>query len=133
MGNFEAFSQESSEIKEIDWVKQQVMAELQDLQKESFYSTWDDGKVNYDMEAVKNYLTTIQQKNWSDLTSKNSSAWIMAVQIALEERGDWCRESRWNLRCWDKGCCENIPREKWNYCWWFAWFSDYCEIIRMRR
>ena len=39
------------------------------------------------MEAVKNYLTTIKQKNWSDLTSKNSYAWIMAVQIALEERG----------------------------------------------
>lgn len=39
------------------------------------------------MEAVKNYLTTIQQKNWSELTSKNSSAWIMAVQIALEKRG----------------------------------------------
>ena len=87
MGNFEAFSQESSEIKEIDWVQQQVKAELQDLQKESFYSTWEDGKVNYDMEAVKNYLTTIQQKNRSDLTSKNSSAWIMAVQIALEKRG----------------------------------------------
>ena len=87
MGNFEAFSQDSTEIKETDWVKQQVMAELQDLQKESFYTTWEDGKVNYDMEAVKNYLTTIQQKNWSDLTSKNSSAWIMAVQIALEERG----------------------------------------------
>ena len=87
MGNFEAFSQESSEIKETDWVKQQVMAELQDLQKESFYTTWEDGKVNYDMDAVKNYLTTIKQKNWSELTSKNSSAWIMAVQIALEERG----------------------------------------------
>jgi len=39
MGNFEAFSQESSEIKEIDWVKQQVEAELHDLQKESFYTT----------------------------------------------------------------------------------------------
>ena len=39
------------------------------------------------MDTVKNYLTTIQQKNWSDLTSKNSSAWIMAVQIALEKRG----------------------------------------------
>ena len=39
------------------------------------------------MDAVKNYLTTIQQKNRSDLTSKNSSAWIMAVQIALEKRG----------------------------------------------
>ena len=39
------------------------------------------------MEAVKNYLRTIQQKNWSQLTSKNSSAWIMAVQIALEKRG----------------------------------------------
>ena len=39
------------------------------------------------METVKNYLTTIKQKNWSDLTSKNSSAWIMAVQIALEKRG----------------------------------------------
>ena len=87
MGNFEAFSQDSSEIKEIDWVQQQVKTELQDLQKESFYTTWEDGKVNYDMEAVKNYLTTIKQKNWSDLTSKNSSAWIMAVQIALEERG----------------------------------------------
>ena len=87
MGNFEAFSQESSEIKEIDWVQQQVKAELQDLQKESFYTTWEDGKVNYDMDAVKNYLTTIQQKNWSELTLKNSSAWIMAVQIALEERG----------------------------------------------
>ena len=87
MGNFEAFSQESSEIKEIDWVQQQVKAELQDLQKESFYTTWENGKVNYDMDAVKNYLTTIKQKNWSDLTSKNSSAWIMAVQIALEKRG----------------------------------------------
>ena len=87
MGNFEAFSQDSTEIKEIDWVQQQVKAELQDLQKESFYTTWEDGKVNYDMEAVKNYLTTIQQKNWSELTSKNSSAWIMAVQIALEEKG----------------------------------------------
>ena len=87
MGNFEAFSQDSTEIKEIDWVQQQVKAELQDLQKESFYTTWEDGKVNYDMDAVKNYLTTIKQKNWSQLTSKNSSAWIMAVQIALEKRG----------------------------------------------
>ena len=87
MEKIEAFSQDSTEIKEIDWVKQQVKAELLDLQKESFYTTWEDGKVNYDMEAVKNYLTTIKQKNWSDLTSKNSSAWIMAVQIALEERG----------------------------------------------
>ena len=87
MENFEAFSQDSSEIKEIDWVKQQVKAELHDLQKESFYSTWDDGKVNYDMGAVTKYLTTIKKKDWSELTSKNSSAWIMAVQIALEERG----------------------------------------------
>ena len=87
MEKFEAFSQDSSEIKEIDWVKQQVKAELLDLQKESFYTTWEDGKVNYDMGAVTKYLTTIKQKNWSDLTSKNSSAWIMAVQIALEERG----------------------------------------------
>ena len=39
MEKIEAFSQDSTEIKEIDWVKQQVMAELQDLQKESFYTT----------------------------------------------------------------------------------------------
>jgi|UPI000345B1D3 hypothetical protein len=39
MGNFEAFSQDSTEIKEIDWVQQQVKIELQDLQKQSFYST----------------------------------------------------------------------------------------------
>ena len=39
------------------------------------------------MKAVTKYLTTIQEKNRSELTSKNSSAWIMAVQIALEKRG----------------------------------------------
>jgi len=39
MEKFEAFSQDSSEIKEIDWVKKQVEAELHDLQKKSFYST----------------------------------------------------------------------------------------------
>ena len=87
MGNSEAFSQDSTEIKEIAWVQQQVKTELQALQKASFYTTWDDGKVNYDMDTVKKYLTTIEQKNWSQLTSKNSSAWVMAVQIALEKRG----------------------------------------------
>ena len=36
------------------------------------------------MDLVKQYLTTIKDKEWKGLKAENSSAWIMAVQIGLE-------------------------------------------------
>jgi peptidoglycan hydrolase-like protein with peptidoglycan-binding domain len=39
------------------------------------------------MDTVKSYLTTLKDKSRTELTSKNSSARIMAVQIALENTG----------------------------------------------
>jgi hypothetical protein len=35
------------------------------------------------MDIVKSYLENIKDKEWDDLKSANSGAWIMAVQIAL--------------------------------------------------
>lgn len=88
MSNFETFSQESAELKEIDWVKQQIKAELQALQQDPFYSkNQDTAQVDYNLTTVKDYLQTLQGKDRKTLTSKNSSARIMAVQIALESKG----------------------------------------------
>jgi hypothetical protein len=40
------------------------------------------------MVTVKQYLNSLKEKkNWKELTSKNSSAVIMAVQIALFSEG----------------------------------------------
>lgn len=86
----EKFEQTSQDIKEFEWVKQQVKAELQSLQQnvqqELFYQKEGD-KVTYNLDLVKTYLEHIKDRSWSQLTEKNSSAWIMAVQIALEHQG----------------------------------------------
>ena len=86
----EKFEQASQDIREIEWVKQQVKAELsslqQPVQQELFYQK-DGDKVTYNLPLVKTYLEHIKEKSWSELTQKNSSAWIMAVQIALESQG----------------------------------------------
>lgn len=92
MSNLENFSQESSELKEINWVKQQIKAELQSLQstatQEAFYTkNPDTGKVDYNLATVKSYLESIKDRDWKGLRAKNTSAWIMAVQIALEAQG----------------------------------------------
>jgi len=81
------FKQDLTEIKEIDWVTDQVKTELQWLQKEAFYKK-DGEKVIYDLWTVKNYLSTLEGKSWQELSSKNSSAFMMAVQIALESFKD---------------------------------------------
>jgi peptidoglycan hydrolase-like protein with peptidoglycan-binding domain len=39
------------------------------------------------MDAVKSYLTTLKDKSRTELISKNTSARMMAVQIALESMG----------------------------------------------
>lgn len=83
------FETSSAEFQEIERVKQQIKAEVSALQtnttKETlFYSKTTDGKIVYDMNLVKNYLTELQDRTREGLTTKNSSAWIMAVQIALK-------------------------------------------------
>jgi len=74
-------------LKEIAWVQQQTKEELNTLTnnvESNFYEKNADGTVTYKMDLVKQYLNSIKAKNWNELVSKNSSAWIMAVQIALE-------------------------------------------------
>ena len=76
-------------IKEVAWVQQQVKAELSDLRAgvsvDNFYTKEADGTVTYKMDVVKDYLNTLKDKEWRELTAKNTSAWMMAVQIALEK------------------------------------------------
>lgn len=81
----EKFEQESSELREIEWVQSQVRDELKTLEQELFY-TKEGETVTYNMWIVKQYLDTLKETDWKTLVSKNSSAFIMAVQIALESK-----------------------------------------------
>ena len=85
-------------------VKSQVDKELQQLTNEiwkNFYKVNENGEVEYDLDLVKKYLETKKDKQYSELKSQNTSAWIMAVQIALSSVGydvgkvDWILKNRW--------------------------------------
>ena len=85
-------------------VKFQVDKELQQLTNEiwkNFYKVNENGEVEYDLDLVKKYLETKKDKQYSELKSQNTSAWIMAVQIALSSVGydagkiDWILKNRW--------------------------------------
>jgi hypothetical protein len=39
------------------------------------------------LDLVKKYLETKKDKKYSELKTQNTSAWIMAVQIALSSTG----------------------------------------------
>ena len=83
----EKFWEVRSKIDQVDrnneWVKKQVREELIKLNKECFYEIdWEE--VTYNMDTVKHYLNSVKdKKTWKELTMKNSSVLIMAVQIAL--------------------------------------------------
>jgi len=85
-------------------VKSQVDKELQQLTNEiwkNFYSINENWEVEYDLDLVKKYLETKKDKQYSELKSQNTSAWIMAVQIALSSVGydvgkvDWILRNKW--------------------------------------
>ena len=85
-------------------VKFQVDKELQQLTNEiwkNFYKINENGEIEYDLDLVKKYLETKKDKQYSELKSQNTSAWIMAVQIALSSVGydagkvDWILKNRW--------------------------------------
>jgi len=85
-------------------VKSQVYKELQQLTNEiwkNFYSINENWEVEYNLDLVKKYLETKKDKQYSELKSQNTSAWIMAVQIALSSVGydvgkvDWILRNKW--------------------------------------
>ena len=87
-------------------VKQQVGKELQQLTNEiwnNFYSINENWEVQYDINLVKKYLETKKDKTYTELlTSQNTSAWIMAIQIALSSidgydvgKVDWILRNKW--------------------------------------
>jgi peptidoglycan hydrolase-like protein with peptidoglycan-binding domain len=74
-------------FKEIDWVTDQINMELLKFKvgienkKNNLFIT---DKNEFDVNLAKEYLKSIQEKSRNELSSQNSSAWIMAVQIILE-------------------------------------------------
>lgn len=85
-------------------VKSQVDKELQQLTNEiwkNFYSINENWEVEYNLDLVKKYLETKKDKQYSELKSQNTSAWIMAVEIALSSVGydvgkvDWILRNKW--------------------------------------
>jgi hypothetical protein len=73
----------SENIHEIDRITKQINTELEKHQIGLFYEKASDGTVSYNMDNVKAYLTILQNKSRTELTAKNTAAWIMAVQISL--------------------------------------------------
>lgn len=85
-------------------VKQQVNNELKQITNEvwkNFYEIKENWEVEYNMDLVKKYLDSIKDKEYSELKSQNTSAWIMSVQIALSSTGydvgkiDWILRNKW--------------------------------------
>ena len=88
----------SENLKKISWVDEQTEEALNKLggdTEKKFYEEDSEKKVvTYKMEVVKQYLTSLYEKvkditntreAWNKLVEEgNTSAWIMAVQIALE-------------------------------------------------
>lgn len=86
--------------REIEWVNKQVKEELKRFNKEKFYEK-DGEEIKYNMDTVKQYLWVLKEKKtWKELISKNSSAMVMAVQIALYSQNYSFWTIDWIL--WDK-------------------------------
>ncbi len=77
---------QKEDLQEADWVKEQTKSALLSLQKEALYTQeWDE--VKFDVNTSLNYLQTLKDaKTWQEMTSKNSWATIMAIQILLKNK-----------------------------------------------
>lgn len=81
--NIENSKDTSPNFREIERVSKQVKEELKRFNKKKFYEK-NGEEVVYNMDTVKQYLWILKEKKTrKELVSKNSSAMIMAVQIAL--------------------------------------------------
>ena len=92
---------------EAEWVKIQIRDALSSLRQwivadkaKTFYEK-KDNEIVYNMDTVRGYLSTLKEKkSWKELTSRNSSAMIMAIQISLYSLGYEFWNIDWLL--WDK-------------------------------
>ena len=114
-------------LKEVAWVKEQTKEELNALtgsvEDNFFYTKEDDGSISYNMDLVKRYLDSLKDKNWTELKGKNTAAWIMAVQIALESMKDETWNAKYDVGMID-GFYGNKTREaviKFQQDVWFTW------------
>jgi len=81
--------------KELEWLKNEIWWN-------EFYSSKENWEVEYKMDVVQKYLETKKDKSYVELlNSKNTAAWIMAVQIVLCSVGydvgkvDWILKNKW--------------------------------------
>ena len=100
----------SQNVEETAEVKSETENQTQNLAVESFYSINGD-QVEYNMDAVKSYLNSLKDQKWVNLNSKNTTAWIMAVQIALESNGYDVGTIDWFLWGWTKAGVERFQQE----------------------
>ncbi|MDD2537047.1 MAG: peptidoglycan-binding domain-containing protein [Candidatus Absconditabacteria bacterium] len=83
--------------REVDWVLQQVNEELIKLDegikatneaRNLFIKKNSDTQEEvFDIDLAEKYLEGLKDKSWGELSSSNSAAWIMAVQIVLKSEG----------------------------------------------
>lgn len=105
-------------LREIDWVSQQVKKELDKLNisvGDNFYEKKGDS-VEYNMTLVISYLESIKGKSYVEMTKSNSAVMVMAVQIALESKGYDCGKIDGILWKKTKAAIKKFQEKN-----WFTW------------
>lgn len=120
----------------IDWVQQQTQEELNkltnDWRKNSFYEIKEDWNVMFSMDLVKQYLKSIKDKSWWELKEKNSWAWIIAVQIALESMWYDVGKIDWVFWGKTKEQVRKFQNANWLKADWFPWkdtINKICDVL----
>ena len=79
----EVSQEDLAKQKEIKWTVIQTKKALNSPDINPFYKK-NGEKYQYNLDAVKSYLSKLQNKTPDQLKSVNTAAWIMAVQIGLK-------------------------------------------------
>ena len=107
-----------------EWVKQKISAELtelkskvqiENLQTDMFFHVVEENwekKVQYQDEAVKSYLNTLNWLSIQEIRAKGA-AWVMAVQIALESQWYNVWKIDWMLWIETKAAVRDFQTNQW--------------------
>lgn len=107
-----------------EWVKQKITVELNELKNkvqldnlktDMFYEIKEENwekKVDYHMETVKAYLSTLNGLSINEIRDK-WAAWVMAVQIALESEGYNVWKIDWMLWVATKAAVRDFQTNQW--------------------
>ena len=115
------------DLHEVDWVKEQTKSALSSLQKEVLYTQeWDE--VKFDVDTSLNYLQTLKDaKTWQEMTSKNSGATIMAIQILLKNKWydvwkiDGILRTKWKTTSRTMDAVKQFQGKVWLKTDWIPW------------